>query len=152
MLTNTGRPSNFLYGASLVTVDVVRRWFHYSAILILWPPTRCIICHTVAKSTMPSICKCSWNILVLFCWFQLAKCVDRRQSLWKKYLNSWFVRRVFVWRRHFLLNTSCDGVPLLCVSVLKIPQKCLYINILASKWHRICMLGLFTGNIYACVG
>ena len=30
--TNTSHPSNFLYGASLVTVDDVRRRFHYSAI------------------------------------------------------------------------------------------------------------------------
>ena len=55
-----------LVGVALVTVDVVRRGFHYFAILILWPPTWCIIRDTVAKSTIPSICKCSWNILETF--------------------------------------------------------------------------------------
>jgi len=39
IFTNTSHPSNFLYGASLVTVDVVPRGIHYSAILILLPVT-----------------------------------------------------------------------------------------------------------------
>ena len=33
----------YSYGASLVTVDDVKCGFHYSAILILRPPTRCAI-------------------------------------------------------------------------------------------------------------
>ena len=132
ILTNTGHPSNFSYCASLVRVNVVLHWFHYSAIVILRPPTWCIIHATIAKSTMPSICKCSWNILVTFCWFQLAKRVDRCQSWWKTNLNSWTVRQVFVWRRHFLLYTSCDGVLLWCESFLKIPR-----NICKSTlWHQ----------------
>ena len=122
ILNNTGYTSNFSYGASLVTVDVIQREFQYSAFLILWPLTWCIIRAIVAKSTMPSICKCSWNILLTFCWFQLGKRVDRHQSWCKTNLNSWSVRHVFVWRRHFLLNTSCDGVPLPIEPFLKIPQ------------------------------
>ena len=114
-----------------VTVDGVRRGFHYSAILIFQQPTRCINRATVAKSSMSSIYKCSWNILVTFRWFQLATRVDRRHSWWKTNLKSWYVRRVFVWRRHFLLNTSCDDVLLSCVSFLKIPQ-----NVCNSTWWR----------------
>ena len=41
------------------------------------------------------------------------------------------VRRVFVWCRHFLFNTSCNGVLLPCVSFLKIPQ-----NVCKSRWWR----------------
>ena len=108
IFTNTGNLSNFPYGASPVTVDAILRGFHYSAMFVLRPPTRCII-----RATMPIICNCSWNNLVALCWFLLAKHVDRHQSL-----NSWYVRRVFVWRRHFLLNTSCDGVLLSWVSLL----------------------------------
>ena len=78
-----GHPNNFLYDASLVTVDGVRHGFYYSTILILRPPKWCIIRATVAKSTISIICKCYWNILVSFCWFQLAIRVDRRQSWWK---------------------------------------------------------------------
>ena len=65
-------------------------------------PTRCIICATLAKSIMLSICKCSSNILVTFCWFQLVKRVARCQSWWKTNLNSWSVRCVFIWHRHLL--------------------------------------------------
>ena len=68
IFTNTSHPSNFLYGASLVTVDVVPLGIHYSAIFILLPWR--LIRATLTKSTMPSICMCSWNILVTFCWFQ----------------------------------------------------------------------------------
>ena len=131
IFTNTSHPRNFLYGASIVTVYGVRRDFHYTAILILRPPKWCINRIPVAKSTMPSIFKCSWNIIVTFCWFQLAKGVDRRQYWWKTNLNSWSVRRVFVWRRCFLLYTSSDGVLLEWVSFLKIPQ-----NVCKSTWLR----------------
>ena len=131
IFTNTGHPSNFSYGASRILVDGVRRAFHYSAVLILRPPTKCSIRATVAKSTMPSICKCSRNILVTLCWFQLVKRVDRRQSWWKTNLYSWSVHRVFVWRRHFLLYTICDDVLLPCVSFKTIPQ-----NVWKSTWWR----------------
>ena len=80
-------------------------------------------------SYLNSICKCYWNILVTFCWFQLAKNVDRRQSRWKTNPNSWSARRVFVWCRHFLLYTSCICVLLPCVLFLKIPQ-----NVCKSTW------------------
>ena len=131
LFTNTGHPCNFSYDASILTVDCARRDFHYTVILILQPPKRCINHIPVAKSTMPSIYKCSWNIIVTFCWFQLAKRFDRRQSWWKTKLNSWSVRRVFIWRRHFLLYTSCDGVLLSCVSFLKTSQ-----NVCYSTWLR----------------
>ena len=92
-----------------------RRGFHNSAILILLSPTRRIIRVNGTKYIMTSICKFSWNILVTLCSFQLAKRVERRQSWWKTNLNSWTVHRVFVWRRHFLLYPSCDGVLLPCI-------------------------------------
>ena len=95
------------------------------------PPTRCIILATAAKSILPSICKCSWNILVTICWFQLANRFDRRQSWWKTNSNSWFVRRIYGLGCHFLLYTSCDTVLLQCVSFLKIPQ-----NGCKSSWWR----------------
>ena len=58
------------------------RWFHFSAVLILRPPTRYIIRATVDKSTIPITCMGSINILVTFCWFQLAKRInlDRKQN------------------------------------------------------------------------
>ena len=105
--------------------------FNYSPILILRPPKRCIIRATVAKSTMPAICKCSWNILVTFCWFQLAKYVDRCQFWWNTNWNNWSVHRVFVWRHRFLLYTSCDDVLFLCVSFFKTPQ-----NVCKPTWWR----------------
>ena len=52
---------------------------------------------------LPSLnipCKVYTSVLVMFCWFQLTKRVDMSQSWWKTNLNSWSVRRVFVWRRH----------------------------------------------------
>ena len=122
IFTNTGHPSNFSYGALLITVDGVRCGFYYSAILVLRPPTRCIIRANVAKSTMPSIYKCSSNILVTFCWFKLTTRGDRRQDWWKTKLTSLSMRRVFVWRRHFLLDISMSRCTS-CVSFLKIPQK-----------------------------
>ena len=76
IFTNTGHPSNVSYGASLVTVDGVRRWFHCFASFIFRSPTWCIIRTTAPKFTMPSICKCSWNVLVTLSWFQLAKPVN----------------------------------------------------------------------------
>ena len=58
IFTNTGHPSNFFYGASLVTVDVVAI-FTILQILILRPLISCINRATAAKSTMPNICKSS---------------------------------------------------------------------------------------------
>ena len=97
------------------------RGFHISAILILRPPTRYIIRATVDTSSIPIICMSSRNILVTFCWFQLAKRVDRHQSWRKTKLNCWSVRRVFVWRRHFLPHKLlwCTSFVLI---VFKIPQ------------------------------
>ena len=145
IFTYTGHPSNSSYVASIVTVDGVRRDFHYTANLTLRPRKILINRIPVAKSTMPNIYKCSWNIIVTSCWFQLAKRVDRRQTWRKTNLNSWSVRRVFVWRRHFLLYTSCDGVLLSCVSFSKNTAKCVLFNIVASECHRIRMIWRFTG-------
>ena len=100
---NTGHPSNFSYGASLVTVDDGRHRIHCSAILKLRPPTRCIIRATVANSNMLSICRCSRNILVTFCSFQLAICVDRRQSWWKR---TWIV---------YMCAASSSDVSIFCL-------------------------------------
>jgi len=65
---DTGHSSNFLYCGLLIAIDCVRCNFHCSAILKLWPPTSCINRATIAKSTMPKICKSSKNILVTPCW------------------------------------------------------------------------------------
>ena len=60
-----------------IIVDGVRRGFHYSAILKPQRLARCIIRATIPKSTMLSICKCSWNSLVRtfksFCFFALLR-------------------------------------------------------------------------------
>ena len=60
----SGHPTNVTYGALLITVNGVRRGVHYSAIIL-------ILRATVAKYTMPSICKCCCNINVTCCWVLL---------------------------------------------------------------------------------
>ena len=133
--------SNFSYWASLVTVNGIRRGFYYSAILVLRPPTICI---NVAKSVMPSKCKCSSNILVMFGWFKLTKRGDRRQDWWKTKFNSWSVCCVFVWRHHFLLDTKLPRCTSSMCIVLKTPQ-----NVCKSTWWREndIMISLFTGKM-----
>ena len=63
-----------------IIVDGVRRGFHYSTILKPQRLARCIIRATIPKSTMLSICKCSWNSLVRtfksFCFFCLIEVVS----------------------------------------------------------------------------
>ena len=117
--------SNFSYWASSVTVNGIRRGFYYSAILVLQPPMICIIHANIAKSTMPRIYKCSSNILVMFCWFKLTKLGDRRQDWWKTKFISWSVRRVLVWRHHFLLDTKLPRYSSSMCIIFKNTAKCL---------------------------
>ena len=92
---------------------------------------------TSLSSIMPSTCiwKCSWNILVTFCWFQWAKRVDRPQS-WL--LNSWSVRRVSLTSPFSALHKLRLCTSHICI-VFKNTAKWLY-NMVASKWHRIRMI------------
>ena len=86
----------------------------------------------------------SWNVFLIVWHRMLSWCNTRRQYRWS-------VRRIFVWRRHFLLDTSLDGVLHQCVSCFKNIAKCLLINMMAWKWHRIRMLWLFTWKMDACI-
>ena len=99
IFTNTRHLSNFLYIASLVTVHAVMCGFHYIYYIYI-----------------QVLLKHSCIILLI----SIQKCVDKTSSSWwKTNLNSWSVDLSFIWRRHFLLYTSCDGSLLWYVSFLK---------------------------------
>jgi len=72
IVTYTSHLSIFLNGVATDTVDAVLHGCHYSAVLILRPPTKCVIRATFAKSTMSCIYKCFWNVRATFCWSQLS--------------------------------------------------------------------------------
>ena len=113
---------------------------HYSAILYFGLPRD--VLSVLPSQNLP--CQVYARALETFNWQNVSISVNPDEN---KTLYSWSVRRVFVWRRNFLLYTICDCVLLPCVSLLKSIAKCLQINMVRSKGHRIHLIRVFTGKM-----